>query len=175
MLQLSARGCTDKEIAAELGLSEGTLRTYWERLRARFGAQSRTELVAKIYQAEIDRLEQERDSFRAMLDLMPGFVWTANAAGYVDFVSEEFERYSGMARQAFIGQGCRALMPSSQLLESAGRWRQAQATQQGYEANVLFQSAESGTHRWHTIRLVPFECAEGVVTRWLGTAVAAPV
>src|SRR5688500_6082165 len=39
---LAAEGLTDKEIADRLGLSPGTLRTYWERTRAKLGAKTRS-------------------------------------------------------------------------------------------------------------------------------------
>ncbi len=46
ILELAALGRTDKEIASVLGISTETVSTYWRRIRQRYGAASRTEVVA---------------------------------------------------------------------------------------------------------------------------------
>lgn len=47
VLSLAAEGMTDKQIAAELGISLATVDTYWRRIRIKFDSTSRTEAVAK--------------------------------------------------------------------------------------------------------------------------------
>jgi len=45
MVDLAADGLTDKAIAAATGLSIATVRTYWERIRVKTGATTRTHAV----------------------------------------------------------------------------------------------------------------------------------
>lgn len=45
VLQFVARGCSNKRIGHELGLTEGTVKTYLRRLRMRLGARDRTHAV----------------------------------------------------------------------------------------------------------------------------------
>ncbi len=47
ILSLAAEGMTDRQIALDLDISGATVDTYWRRIRAKFGASSRTEAVAK--------------------------------------------------------------------------------------------------------------------------------
>lgn len=47
IIKLIAAGYTDKELARQLGISSGTLRTYLDRLFRRFGVRSRAALVAR--------------------------------------------------------------------------------------------------------------------------------
>jgi DNA-binding CsgD family transcriptional regulator len=47
IIELIAAGYTDKELAHQLGISSGTLRTYLDRLFRRFGVHSRAALVAR--------------------------------------------------------------------------------------------------------------------------------
>jgi DNA-binding CsgD family transcriptional regulator len=47
IIKLIAAGYTDKELAGQLGISSGTLRTYLDRLFRRFGVHSRAALVAR--------------------------------------------------------------------------------------------------------------------------------
>jgi PAS domain S-box-containing protein len=47
VLSFAAEGMTDKQIAAELGISLATVDTYWRRIRTKYNSTSRTEAVAK--------------------------------------------------------------------------------------------------------------------------------
>jgi DNA-binding CsgD family transcriptional regulator len=49
---LASEGFTDKQIATYLGISADTVSTYWRRILARFGAASRTEVIAKMVQQQ---------------------------------------------------------------------------------------------------------------------------
>lgn len=61
MLHMAAKGLTDQGIAHELGISVGTVGTYWGRVRGKMGPHSRSELVAKyIHSAASERINQLR-------------------------------------------------------------------------------------------------------------------
>lgn len=65
ILELAAEGLTDIAIAHRLGISDGTVGTYWGRIRTKLGPFPRAELVAiktrADFKAEIESLEQERE------------------------------------------------------------------------------------------------------------------
>jgi DNA-binding CsgD family transcriptional regulator len=48
VLDLAAKGCTDKEISKELGIGVGTVNTYWTRIRGKLGTSSRAEAIALV-------------------------------------------------------------------------------------------------------------------------------
>lgn len=54
VVQLAAQGLTDKAIAKQLGIGEGTVNTHWTRIRDKTGGENRTELVTKILAAEAE-------------------------------------------------------------------------------------------------------------------------
>lgn len=170
MVELAGHGLTDKEIARRLSLSEGTLRTYWDRLRTRMGAQSRTEVLARISQHRYDRLNTAHEELVSILKHMPQFVWTALPGGYVNYCNDWFMRYSGRSQDDCLGAGCKILMPEEELPQSAERWRLAQVTGEPYEAQVRFRCAADDSFRWHLIRLFPLRTESGEVYRWVGTA-----
>ncbi len=45
VVRLAAEGLCDKEIAKELSISTGSVRTYWTRLREKTSARNRTQAV----------------------------------------------------------------------------------------------------------------------------------
>jgi DNA-binding CsgD family transcriptional regulator len=61
IIEMASDGKTDKEIAHVTGLAEGTLRTYWDRLRRKLKATSRTEVIAIFWKNEHLRLQRNAD------------------------------------------------------------------------------------------------------------------
>lgn len=169
IMQLAAGGLTDKEIAQQTGLSIGTLRSHWDRMRARLDASSRGEVIARAAEEVRRALYAEVEILRRVLDQQRTFVWTATSEGVVDYVNGWFTQYSGLPEEALLGPGCRAIMPEEQVAEGRERWWEAQSRAAGYRAQVLFRSA-SGAFVPHVIEIVPLQVVDGRVVRWLGTA-----
>lgn len=71
IIQLAAEGLTDAGIANRLGISEGTVGTYWGRIRTKLGPYPRAELVALHVRGELQQClseaEKERDDLRFQL------------------------------------------------------------------------------------------------------------
>ncbi|CAN5433369.1 hypothetical protein BH11ARM1_BH11ARM1_17680 [soil metagenome] len=170
LVQLASQGATDKEIALSLGIKVGTLRTYWDRLRRRFAAQSRSEIIAKVYQARLNHAFVGQEELLAALRVSSQFVWTAKADGCVDWCNDWFGIYGGLGRRDWEGQGCRALMRPDDLCDSGSRWKNAQKTGEAYEAQVLFRRSSDGEFLTHTLRLFPMLTPSGDIHAWLGTA-----
>jgi len=55
VIKLAAQGCCDKEIANTLGVQISTVRTYWERIRAKTASKSRTHAVCAVIAPEFAR------------------------------------------------------------------------------------------------------------------------
>src|SRR5579885_2886953 len=71
ILGLAAKGLTDKQISAELGISRDTVGTYWRRILIRFNASSRTEVVARATENELSGRANaaERENLRLMQEI----------------------------------------------------------------------------------------------------------
>ena len=169
ILRLAAEGLTDRQIALRTGLSEGTVRTYWERIRTRLDAKSRSEAIARTLTQAYEGAMGELEALRALVGALPGFVWTARPDGAVEFCNDWFARFSGRTVAECLGAGCAILMPERELAAGAERWTRAVETGEGYSADVHFR-AEDGTETPHRIHLRPLEITDGQVQRWLGTA-----
>lgn len=67
ILELAAKGHTDKGIASEIGIAPSTVLTYWLRIRSKLGPHPRAELVGSYIRslAEIDvaKLKSDLDDF----------------------------------------------------------------------------------------------------------------
>lgn len=71
ILRLAAEGYTDAGISHKLGISEGTVGTYWGRIRTKIGPHPRTELIAirlrAEMQKELDVLGETRETLERLL------------------------------------------------------------------------------------------------------------
>jgi len=96
VILLSSEGLTDKEIAARLEVSLGTVHTYWTRIRQKSKGKTRTEMVSRFLQARASvnaRSEsQELEGKVALFDLLPlgvlrmdkrGVIQEGNRAGAI--------------------------------------------------------------------------------------------
>jgi PAS domain S-box-containing protein len=71
VLFLAGDGLTDKEIAAHLAIRTKTVRTYWDRIRAKLNAASRTQALALSLKVIYDELAERELRLRALVDTMP--------------------------------------------------------------------------------------------------------
>lgn len=57
ILNLASKGATDREIAIELGLKVGTVRTYWNRLRLKLNSNRRVDLIGGWVEGRLHTVE----------------------------------------------------------------------------------------------------------------------
>jgi PAS domain S-box-containing protein len=91
ILELAAKGHTDKGIAAEIGIAPSTVLTYWLRIRSKLGPHPRAELVAAFVRtnaeigvaqlkAELDQLLAKSEQLDRELSVFKQFIESAPEA-----------------------------------------------------------------------------------------------
>lgn len=71
VLFLAAEGLTDKEIAVRLRIGPKTVRTYWDRMRQKLGAASRTQALGIALRTAHSELERAEERLRLFVENMP--------------------------------------------------------------------------------------------------------
>jgi DNA-binding CsgD family transcriptional regulator len=61
IVDLCISGLTNEAIAIQLGLSIGTINTYWLRIKIKFGGQGKTETIARVIQKRADGALKKSD------------------------------------------------------------------------------------------------------------------
>jgi DNA-binding CsgD family transcriptional regulator len=163
IIELASEGKTDKEISTITGLAGGTLRTYWDRLRHRYEASSRTELIAKVLGTKPEDL-----NFKLLLRL-PLFVWTADPSGQIDFCNEWFQTHGGLSEED-AKKGCQPLMSPTEFARIEQGWKKAQASKVPYEALVHLRCGPNQEWVEHKIRLIPLFNESNQLRKWIGYA-----
>jgi PAS domain S-box-containing protein len=106
--------------------------------------------------------------FRAMAEAMPGFVWTADAQGCLDYTSPHWAEYSGDGGGESFGSGWADFVHDADKPRAFAAWQASLTTLQPYEVEFRLRSRD-GLYRWWLVRAMPIVDADRAV-RWIGSA-----
>ncbi len=111
-------------------------------------------------------IEASERRYRVVADAMPQLVWTADAAGVVDYYSARARAYRGIE----VGTWQPMVHPDD-LLPTVAAWERALRDQTPYAFEHRLQMAD-GHYRWHLSRAEPVPPAGSADdrVRWIGTA-----
>ena len=113
-------------------------------------------------------LREGEARFRAVAEAMPGFVWTANVAGELDYASPRWAEYSGDDVADGLGSGWAAFVHAEDRERAFDAWSVALTTKGLYEIEFRLR-ARDGKYRWWLARALPVQDESGAV-RWVGSA-----
>jgi PAS domain S-box-containing protein len=123
-----------------------------------------------------DRIEAQvaaassRRQLEMLGDSMPFIIWTGTPDGQIDYLSQEFWRYTGVLPQDALGEAWLSLLHPEDRDVCMDRWRASLATGDPYlvEFRVL---RNDGAYRWHLTRAIPERDATGHIVKWWGSAI----
>lgn len=148
VLFLAADGLTDKEIAQKLGIGAKTVRTYWDRVRSKLGASSRTQALAMALRAAYDELAEREAKFRTFIDRLPAMFVAIDDAGELVYTNEALGRIVGDAHDP--DQILTKLYPDPEVRERMRqRWLRNREEFEGSEIPIQTASGEKRTVAWY--------------------------
>ncbi|MFJ4345421.1 sensor histidine kinase [Pseudomonas sp. NPDC089401] len=105
--------------------------------------------------------------FSHLINAVPGFIWSADANGEVNFINQRWCDYTGMSAQQSAGHGWTSSLHPDDAGGLLHYWMALmQAGTPGeYEARLR---RHDGSYRWFLIRAVPQHDEEGAVVGWYG-------
>jgi PAS domain S-box-containing protein len=106
--------------------------------------------------------------FRTWAQAMPHQVWSADAAGQLDWFNDQVYAYSGAQRGALHGEAWAAIVYPQDVALAAERWRTCVVAGSTYEIEFRIRRAD-GAYRWHLVRALPISGSDGQVLSWIGT------
>jgi DNA-binding CsgD family transcriptional regulator len=181
ILKLASAGLTDKEIAAQTGLSISTLRTYWDRLKYRYQCKNRAELIATVQKKLITE-----EFVSQALDALPMFVWKMGPCGNVQYCNSWFGKQSIAETERNNGsnlpvgasennqdrnqehlEGVEQFMLGEMRERYQKRWKEACRQGQALEQSVSLTFG-AGTTALYRICVVPVLGKQSEILHWLG-------
>ena len=150
VLFLAGEGLTDKEIALRLDIGQKTVRTYWDRMRAKLGAASRTEVLAKSVQGAFNAVNESEQRLRKFVDSMPVAFCAFDDESNIILVNQECERVSGYPSSEFISGAAleKALPNEDQRARVLGRFLELKGLYRDKEVEITCADGSKKVISW---------------------------
>jgi PAS domain S-box-containing protein len=147
VLLLASEGLTDKEICSRLNLTRSTIQTHWMRMRGKFGASSRGQIIAMALSAAYKQAEREiriaHDWIRIMVDCAEDYaIFLIGPNEKIKSWNPGVLKVLGFEREEFIG------LPFENLFTAGDRAGGAPEM----EINGALENGRSLDQRWHMRR-----------------------
>ncbi len=117
----------------------------------------------------IEQASPSEERFRQLAEAMPHIVWTADASGSNDYMSQHWTEYTGLP----VEQGLSDRWAESIHVEDRpallSQWHECIQDGQPYTAEYRLR-AKDGSYRWQLVRAVPIFNDRGEVVKWYGTS-----
>jgi formate hydrogenlyase transcriptional activator len=110
-------------------------------------------------------LQQSEECFRLIVDSIPGFVCTLNAAGEVELLNRQLLEYFGKTAEELKNWSTSDAVHPDDLPRVMDAWRHSVETGQPYVLEFRQRRAD-GVYRWFQSRALPARDTEGRITTW---------
>ena len=117
-----------------------------------------------------DRQRMSELRYRMLANAVPQVVWTATAAGDVDFYNERWYEYTGQSFEDTKDWRWEMIQHPDDLAGSVAAWQRAVETGEEFQHEMRLRRHD-GEYRWHLGRATPLLADDGHVLAWFGTAV----
>ncbi len=112
-----------------------------------------------------DALRSNEQNLRLIIDTVPGFVCTLNAAGEVELVNRQVLEYFGKTAEELKNWATSDAVHPDDLPRVIDAWRRSVETGQPYVLELRQRRAD-GVYRWFQSRALPARDMEGRITGW---------
>jgi formate hydrogenlyase transcriptional activator len=115
-------------------------------------------------EAEVRRSEAQ---FQLALDTIPGLVWSALPDGYVDYLNQRWQDYTGCPLSDARGWGWQVVIHPEDVTGHVEYWKSVLASGQPGETEARLRRFD-GIYRWFLARAVPLYDKTGKLVKWYG-------
>jgi PAS domain S-box-containing protein len=102
-----------------------------------------------------------------LLETIPGFIWTADAGGEIDYISPRLSAFVGRDEARFKRAFWPEFIHPDDLPRMLEVWQRVNARRASFQVDVRFRRND-GAWRWLDIRAEPELQADGRILRWFG-------
>jgi PAS domain S-box-containing protein len=153
ILLLAAEGLTDKEISDRLGVSDGSIRTYWDRVRSKLQAKSRGEAIAKslreAYEAALRELAETQEWARIMVECSRDYaIFRTDAEGKIMTWNPGVTDVLYYNEKEFVGMDIAKLFTEADQLAGMPEQERATAIDTGRSIDARWHVRRDGVKIW---------------------------
>lgn len=119
-------------------------------------------------QAE-EELRQSEARYRYLAEAIPQLVWTGDAEGLCDYVSQRLCKYTGLTFEQALGFGWLSAVHPEDIQAAQNIWQNAVRNRTFYKHEYRLRRDSDGSYRWHLALGLPLKDEQGRVVKWFGT------
>lgn len=171
ILVLASEGLTDKEIALKLGVSAATVKTYWERLRAKTDTPSRGSAILKVLGGELrkaladaNEAREDRDTLLEQAGIFAIFSFGPNRK--IQDWNPTIRTVLGFEPKEFIGADFSVIFTQDDIEKKQPEFEIEQATAHGKHVEHRYHLRKDNTHVWVEGTLVAFRNEDGSIRKF---------
>ncbi len=116
-------------------------------------------------------LEQSESRYRALIDVSPQAVWTADADGRWTFVSPWWTEVTGLSAPDSLGEGWTNAIEPAARQRAMDAWTTARANGDTFNAELPIVRAADHSLRWHLFQAHRTRREDGTPGAWTGVAI----
>ena len=131
---------------------------------------SLNEQLEQKVQDRTQRYQEVAAEFRFLADTIPQIVWRTNENGELDFLNENWFKYTGQPKkEETFAQWAMPIHPEDRP-RVVGSWQEGVEAGRKMEMEFRLQEAKTQSYRWHLARSIPMTDEQGKISKWFGTA-----
>ncbi len=125
--------------------------------------------AVSIDNAEVYKQAQEsQQSWRALTEAMPQLVWCTRADGYCEYLSAQWETYTGLPVEALLGAEWLNVLHPDDRARTEESWMHSVNTGAPYDLDFRIRRAD-GSYRWFRARGAGLHDEKQHIAKWYGT------
>ncbi|HYE55507.1 MAG TPA: PAS domain-containing protein, partial [Chitinophagaceae bacterium] len=103
-----------------------------------------------------------------LAEAMPLIVWTSTPAGQLNFLNQEFERYTGLSVEEGLREGWEKIIhpEDGEMLDE--EWNRALQQKKAFSFELRLRRHD-GAYLWHLVQASPNKEQDGSISVWVGT------
>ena len=118
--------------------------------------------------AELEAAEGDL-RYRSLANTVPQLIWTANAAGEIDYVNDRWVDYTGLDVRETRGAGWLSALDERGRLTPRVAWNESLRLGRPFGGEYRLRNAATGRLRWFLVDVIPMTDETGAIARWIGT------
>lgn len=115
------------------------------------------------------KIKESEERFRVLSNSIPQFVWIADPAGQVEYMSDQWIQYSGTSTEEGRASFSK-FIHEDDIGEVRKRWKASMETRQPWTAEFRLRNVKTGEYRWFFGHTVPLFDEKRNVIKWIGSS-----
>ncbi|HZY18775.1 MAG TPA: PAS domain S-box protein [Ramlibacter sp.] len=170
--------CRDEGVDFEMEFRavhpDGTVRWLYDRGRTFLDANGRAETMTGACVDVTDRkrvaaaLRESERFYRRTLESLPGMAFTADADGTCDYLSMQWEAYTGVPTQRLLGRDWLGSLHADDAPRVASAWNEAVRSRTSFSAEYRLRRHD-GAYEWFQAHARVIGASDELPMRWIGS------